>query len=232
MTNIIVHDQGDINITQKEFSRGVLFKRSASFFWSSCNAWLPQHDWNSQVQPRLAGHGFSSWEPQQGCIHYKESDSSNVFNHLAVLSTASVMCVWGGAPPCPSQISVLSLRRGLSHHLDAVLLELCAQQGILVLQLLNLLSAQLVVNVYPLHFLQTLLQSLVALPQLSDVVTCFGEDAPFACSCLCAVHVTVWDDLGQSHNPIVDFVSSPSFNFIMLRSPPFISWCSRSVFPA
>lgn len=138
MTNIIVHDQGDINITQKEFSRGVLFKRSASFFWSSCNAWLPQHDWNSQVQPRLAGHGFSSWEPQQGCIHYKESDSSNVFNHLAVLSTASVMCVWGGAPPCPSQISVLSLRRGLSHHLDAVLLELCAQQGILVLQLLNL----------------------------------------------------------------------------------------------
>lgn len=43
-----------------------------------------------------------------------------------------------------------------------------------------LLSAQLVVHLYPLHFLQTLLQPLVALPELSDVVTCFGQNAAFA----------------------------------------------------
>lgn len=43
-----------------------------------------------------------------------------------------------------------------------------------------LLPAQLVVHLYPLHFLQTLLQPLVALPQLTDVVTSFGQDATFA----------------------------------------------------
>lgn len=43
-----------------------------------------------------------------------------------------------------------------------------------------LLPAQLVVHLYPLHLLQTLLQPLVALPQLTDVVTSFGQDATFA----------------------------------------------------
>lgn len=43
-----------------------------------------------------------------------------------------------------------------------------------------LLPAQLVVHLYPLHFLQTLLQPLVALPELSDVVTSFRQDASFA----------------------------------------------------
>lgn len=43
-----------------------------------------------------------------------------------------------------------------------------------------LLPAQLIVHLYPLHFLQTLLQSLVALPQLADVVARFRQDASFA----------------------------------------------------
>lgn len=43
-----------------------------------------------------------------------------------------------------------------------------------------LLPAQLIVHLYPLHFLQTLLQPLVALPQLSDVVARFRQNASFA----------------------------------------------------
>lgn len=134
-----------------------------------------------------------------------------------------------------------SLRRGFSVQLDAVLLQLRAQQGVVIFQLLNLnnssrgdvketllsdlqpspsqphggappaaplvtgltgsagstvsvcdwsecfsgrceanlLPEQLVVHLHPLHLLVALLQLLVVLPQLSDVVTGFGQDPSF-----------------------------------------------------
>lgn len=43
----------------------------------------------------------------------------------------------------------------------------------------NLLPEQLVVHLHPLHLLVALLQLLVVLPQLSDVVTGFGQDPSF-----------------------------------------------------
>lgn len=43
----------------------------------------------------------------------------------------------------------------------------------------DLLSEQLVVHLHPLHVFVALLQPLVALTQLPDVVTSFGQDASF-----------------------------------------------------
>lgn len=111
-----------------------------------------------------------------------------------------------------------------------------------------LLPAQFIVHLYPLHFFQTLLQSLVALPELSDVVTGFGQDASFAlegqrcrhrvewrlsvekkkvsgraetsayCSSLGAVHAAVRDDLGKRDYPVVDLVSSPPLDWLECRN--------------
>lgn len=86
-----------------------------------------------------------------------------------------------------------------------MLLELRSQQCVVVFQLLNLnnntearstdasplsdtavltcegnlLPQQLVVHLHPLHLLVALLELLVVLPQLSDVVTGFGQDPSF-----------------------------------------------------
>lgn len=56
-----------------------------------------------------------------------------------------------------------SLPGALAHHFQVVLLQLGSKQGVLVLQLLNLLPQELIIHLQPLCLLEGLLHALVGL---------------------------------------------------------------------
>lgn len=115
-----------------------------------------------------------------------------------------------------------SLPGALPHDLQVVLLQLGSKQGVLVLQLLDLLPQELIVHLQPLGLLERLLHALVGLAQLPDVITGLRQDPSFARSCLAVVCVTIWNDFRKLDDPVVDLVPPPPLHFIVLRSPSLI----------
>lgn len=104
---------------------------------------------------------------------------------------------WGRAAEAGSSCKVgqwLSLPGTLAHHFQVVLLQLGSKQGVLVLQLLDLLPQELIVHLQPLCLLEGLLHALVGLAELPDVIAGLGQDAPFTRSRFAVVCVTVWND--------------------------------------
>lgn len=53
---------------------------------------------------------------------------------------------------------------------------------------------------------------MVALPQLLDIITGFGQDSTFTLARLGALHRAVWDDFGQLYNPVVDLVPAAALH--------------------
>lgn len=109
----------------------------AHFYWVVTGGYLNRtgtvknsHNWLLK--------GSQPGSPKEGCIHYKESGSSQVISSIISPSFPPCwLCVWVMVL-LPFLFISPSLWWCLSNHLDAVLLELRSEQSILILQLFNL----------------------------------------------------------------------------------------------
>lgn len=124
-------------------------------------------------------------------IYYKKTQLGEGRLSLSVLRAGEGDS--GGQSPRRT-VGWASLPRALAHHLQVVLLQLGAEHGVLVLQLLDLLPQELVVHLQPLGLLEGLLHALVGLAQLPDVVAGLGQDPAFTRSRLAIIRITIWND--------------------------------------